>query len=236
MTIISPSCRMGCKCRRTSGAGAECLGLSVQVLCSGTQSVECSSLDRVSPALWPDVTSLIPSQSTGAVLVSRGTLTWSQVLSAVLCESFCGGKKSPPPVGDRNTGYSAFMTGSQRRWRNLVRLTKNSVSRFKFQVKLGMPGSSACLLWGAFKVPVFKWINVIFNGKRIFFFLRCCSLGPKNFISDLDRKISNTALPTSHFSFPTRKMEKEARERGKMRWLFFQTKANFKSLKRFEHK
>lgn len=64
------------------------------------------------------------TRSTGAVLLSRGTLTWSQVLSAVLCESFCGERKSPPPVGDRNIGNSAFMAGSQKRWRNLVRLTK----------------------------------------------------------------------------------------------------------------
>lgn len=65
-------------------------------------------------------------------------------------------------------------------------------------------------------MPVFKWIHVIFNGKRIFFKMLQCG-AKKNLISDLYRKISNTALPTSHFSFPTRKMEKEARERGKMR-------------------
>lgn len=64
-------------------------------------------------------------------------------------------------------------------------------------------------------MPVFKWIHVIFKRKR--HFLRCRSVGPKNVISDLYRKISNTVLPTSHFSFPTRKMEKEARERGKTR-------------------
>lgn len=154
---------------RTNGAGLKSLRLHAQVLCSETQSVECSSLDGVLPALWPDVTSLVPTRSTGTVLVSRGSLTWSQVLSAVLCESFCGERKSPPPVGDRNTGNTAFMAGSQRRWRRSVRLTKNSEGRFKFRVKPEMPGSSACLLWGAFKVPVFKWINIIFNGKKHFF-------------------------------------------------------------------
>lgn len=160
---------MGCKCRRTSGAGAERLGLSAQVLCTGTQSVECSSLGGLACPVTKCHLTCPHKRSTGAVLVSRGTLTWSQGLSAVLCESFCGERKSPSPVGDRNTGNLAFMAGSQRWWRNLVRLTKNSEGRLHFRVKPEMPGPSACLLWGTFKVPVFKWIHVIFNGKRNFF-------------------------------------------------------------------
>lgn len=67
-------------------------------------------------------------------------------------------------------------------------------------------------------------------------FLKLLQFGDGNLISDLYRKISNAALPTSHFSFPTRKMEKEARERGKKKMTFFQTKENFKLLKIFEQK
>lgn len=228
MTIISPSCRMGCKCRRSSGAGAECPG---SLLWNPKCGVLLPRWALPCPVTRCHLTGT-HTWRTGTVLISTGTLTWSQVLPAVLGESFCEERKSPPPVGDSN---SAFMVGSQRRWRNLVRLTKNSEGRSWFRVKPGMPGSSACLLWGAFKVPVFKWTRVIFNGKRNFF--KMLQYGAKkNLISDLYRKISNTALPTSHFSFPTRKMGKEARERGKMRWLFFQTKENFESLKVFEHK
>lgn len=124
-TTISPNCRVGCKCRRTSEAGAECLGLSAQVLCSGTQSVECSSLDRdlpcdqMSPHSYP--------QSEHRHRVTTGTLTWSQVLSAVLCESFCGERKSPLPLATRHLWQA--LRGDEEiwwGWQKILRADLNS--------------------------------------------------------------------------------------------------------------
>lgn len=172
------------------------------------------------------------------MLISKGTLTWSQVLSAIAYESFCLERKSPLQVGDRNIGKPAFTAGSQSGRRNLVKLTKNSEGRFTFRLKPGMPGLSACLLKEALKTSIFQDFEVdssnFLNRKRNFLKLLQC--GDVNLISDLYRKISNAALPTSHFSFPTRKMEKEGRERGKKKMTFFQTKEHFKSLKIFEQK
>lgn len=231
MAIISPSCRMGCKCRRTSGAGAECPG---SLLWNPKCGVLLPRRGLACPVTRCHLTGT-HTRSTGTVLISRGTLTCSQVLPAALCESFCGERKSPSPLGDSNTGNSAFMAGSRRAWRILVRLTKNPEGGLQFRVIPGMPGSSDCLLWGAFKVPVFKWVCVIFKGKRNFF-LKMLQCGAKKILSLIGTEKSLTLLflpPT--FPFQQERWKKK-QEKGKMRWLFFQTKENFESLKIFEHK
>lgn len=230
MTIISPKCRMGCKCRRTSRVGAECPGFLLW-------NPKCGVLlPRWGSGLPCDLCHLTHTHtgSTGAVLLSRSTITCSQVLSAVLCESLCGESKSTPPAGDRNTGNSAFMAGSQRRWRNLVRLTKNSEGRLQFRVKPGMPGSSACLLWGAFKVPVFKWIHVIFNGKRNFFKMLKCGAKKILSLNCTEKSLTLLFLPPT---FPFQHERWKKKQEKEVKWDYsFQTKENFQSLKISEHK
>lgn len=201
-------------------------GLSAQDLCSGTHNVECSSLGGVWPALWPGVTSFVPThgaqvQCSSPETPSPGARCYQLSLVRAFVE-----RKSPPPVGDRNIGNSALMAGSQRRWRNLVRLTKNSEGRLQLRVKPGMPGSSACLLWGAFKVPVFKWINVIFNGKRKFFKMLQC--GAKKILSLVCTQKSLTLLflpPT--FPFQQERWKKKQEKEVKWDDFFFKLKKTF---------
>lgn len=237
MTNIGPNCGMD---RNNLGAPVG-LGLNARLLCSGNQSLvcECSSLDWVSSAPWTRRhLTHTHTPSTRAVLSHADLQRHARLEPGAI--SYCSWEllsreKEPSPSG-RQEHWEAGIYGRVSEWPQKF---GEADKKFWGQIYIQVKTRNAWLV--CFKKPwkpafsrILKWIQVILNRKRNF--LKLLQFRDGNLISDLYRKISNAALPTSHFSFPTRKMEKEARERGKKKMTFFQTKENFKLLKIFEQK